>query len=73
MAKNPFATQYLIPLPRGEFVVLNGSQVTKIIAKKVNGVWQLSFHLSDGSEYGISPGEWVDNFVRDKLGITEPK
>ncbi len=67
----PFVTNYRIPTSGG-FIVINGEQVTRIVAAKGSPSnfgdgysWTLTFHLSDGSTQVIHPSSWTKNFVRD--------
>lgn len=71
VSTKPFATNYRIPTPTG-FVVLNGHQITKIVATKgmdlhtlEANAWTVTFHLSDGSTQEIRPNAWTKNFVRE--------
>ena len=66
---NPFLTQYHVPIAPDEFIVLNGGQVTRISAKQIDGIWHVTFHMSDGSVMEIDPGQWTENFVKNTLGV----
>lgn len=68
MPTKPFNTVYRIPVPTG-YVVINGEQVTKIVASRASvplvepDQWKVTFHLSDGSIFDISPSAWTVTFV----------
>lgn len=64
MASKPFNISYEIAETDG-FIVINGEQVTKIVAKQRQDKWYVTFHLSDGGTYttGENAVAWAKNFV----------
>jgi hypothetical protein len=73
VAIKPFNNNYTLETPDGT-VVINGEQITKIIAKKVfvygeaDLKWSIIFYLSDGSYYTADPGDWTEDFAKN-LGV----
>ena len=66
MAK-PFHDSYKVLGEDGTLVLINGEQITKIVARQLDKEWQLTFHLSDGSTYGITNSEWNKSFVAENF------
>jgi hypothetical protein len=67
MADKPFNITYRA-VDKGDLVLINGDQVTKIVAKKVESGWQITFHLSDGTEFTPARAtEWAEKFVADNF------
>ena len=69
MATKPFNTNYIVndPETAGGRIVLNGSQISKITAKKNDTGWQVTFHMADGAEYSVT-NDWSANFVKETFG-----
>jgi hypothetical protein len=65
LAKNLFNNLFRIAKPDGVALV-NGDQVTQIVARKVGDIWHVTFHLSDGNSHSVS-GDWAKEFVESEL------
>ncbi len=64
----PFATTYRLRLPGGGLTIINGEQVTRIMATKVpdrEDSWEVTFYLTDGHEEKIPVNSWTRNFVHE--------
>ena len=75
MANKPFNISYEIAETDG-FVMINGEQVTRIVAKRLGDKdeWEITFHLSDGTTYTTTPNAnlWAKKFVEETFD-TETK
>ena len=69
MANKPFNKTYRLNTPDG-FILVNGDQITKIVAKKIEDGWKVVFHLSDGSSHSLDT-RWSTKFVRETVGETK--
>jgi hypothetical protein len=68
VAIKPFNTSYRI-IEKGEFILINGEQVTKFVVKVLGGDrFEVTFHLSDGTTYTPTEvDEWVKRFVGENF------
>jgi len=67
--RKAFSTYYQIRLGKEEsYVLINGAQIVKFIAKKTPDGWELTFHLSDGSSHVASTSKWAENFIGEVFG-----
>lgn len=63
MANNPFNTNYIVLGEGGESIILNSDQIVKIIAKRADQGWEVTFIMSDGTRYSVN-NQWSKQFVK---------
>lgn len=66
----PFNTTFKFPAKDG-VVLINGAQIVKIDSYKVDGKWQVTLHLSDGSSYVL--GEAGSEYFYTTYMETDPE
>jgi hypothetical protein len=63
----PFNTSYRA-YEGTEAILINGEQVTKIVARKKEGEWYVTFHLSDGTAFTpTDASDWAQKFVSENF------
>jgi hypothetical protein len=70
VAIKPFNSSFKI-LGGDGFLLINGEQITKIAAERVDKKWKITFHLSDGSKHTIgNKTEWAKAFIKENFEPT---